>query len=197
MTWAKLSDDYSDDCWTLSDKAFRLHTEALVWNGRKLLDCRIPKDDLRRFAKHADAVAELLAVGWWTEDGAHYVIRHHAQYQRPREAVLKQQEANTRNGMRGGRPKRTREQARDLSSTSETQSVGESPSGSETERDRTGQDRQGLGSAQKRAHDDDAWLSYQPVDLGALPGRCSSCGFHIQSQGHAADCTEEREHARV
>ncbi len=67
MSWAKLSDDYSDDCWTLSDEAFRLHTEALVWNGRKLLDCRVPKDDLRRFAKHPEAAAELLAVGWWTE----------------------------------------------------------------------------------------------------------------------------------
>ncbi len=29
MTWTKLSDDFSDDCWTLSDQAFRLHTEGL------------------------------------------------------------------------------------------------------------------------------------------------------------------------
>lgn len=25
MTWTKLSDDFSDDCWRLSDAAWRLH----------------------------------------------------------------------------------------------------------------------------------------------------------------------------
>jgi hypothetical protein len=172
MSWAKLSDDYSDDCWTLSDEAFRLHTEALVWNGRKLLDCRISKDNVRRFAKHPEAVQELLDCGWWTDDGDVYIIRHHAQYQRTREAVVNQQAANAKNGAKGGRPKKPREQASEIkppktqsvsesltesrsetlpnpqparrpSSTSqagETQSVSESPSGSETERDRTGQE---------------------------------------------------------
>jgi hypothetical protein len=142
MSWAKLSDDYSDDCWTLSDEAFRLHTEALVWNGRKLLDCRIPKDDLRRFAKHPHAVGELLACGWWTEDGDYYVLRHHALYQRTREAVVNQQAANAANGAKGGRPKKPREQSSALQSESETHSLSDSPTGSGTERDRTGQDRQ-------------------------------------------------------
>jgi hypothetical protein len=31
MTWTKLSDDFSDDCWELSDAAVRLHMEGLVW----------------------------------------------------------------------------------------------------------------------------------------------------------------------
>ncbi len=104
MTWSKLSDDFPDDCWTLSDGAFRLHVEGLCWSNRKLLDCRISKDDLRRFAKRPGAVAELLAVGWWSDDGHAYVIRHHADYQRTREQVVAQQEANRRNGRRGGRP---------------------------------------------------------------------------------------------
>lgn len=146
MTWAKLSDDYGDDCWTLSDAAFRLHTEALVWSGRKLLDCRIPKDDVRRFAKHPDAAAELLAVGWWTDDGQVYVIRHHAVYQRRRADVLAQQQANAANGRRGGRPRKPREQAADLAA--ETDSVSESLSGSETEMDRTGQVQDRAGNEQ-------------------------------------------------
>lgn len=106
MTWAKLSDDYSDDCWTLSDAAFRLHTEGLIWSNRKLLDCVLPKDDLRRFAKRSDAVQELLDTGFWQEskDGGSYIIRHHADYQRDREAVIAQQEANRANGKKGGRP---------------------------------------------------------------------------------------------
>ncbi len=101
MTWTKLSDDFTDDCWNLSDKAFRLHVEGLTWSNRKLLDLRLPKADVRRFAKHADAVTELVETGWWSEDGDEYVIRHHATYQRSREAVLRQQAANRHNGRNG------------------------------------------------------------------------------------------------
>ena len=30
VTWTKLGDEFGDECWTLSDKAFRLHTEGLL-----------------------------------------------------------------------------------------------------------------------------------------------------------------------
>lgn len=123
MTWSKLSDDYSDDTWTLSDAAFRLHTEGLVWSNRKLLDCIIPKDDLRRFAKTPEAVQELLEAGFWQDLGTCYLISHHAQYQRTRAAVIAQQEANQRNGSKGGRPKgKPREQK--SQSVTELQSDG-------------------------------------------------------------------------
>ena len=104
MSWPKFSDNFPDDCWTLSDAAFRLHAEALCWNGRKLLDCRIPKDELARFAKHPEAAAELLAEGYWGDDGDHFVIRHHAEHQRTREQAIALQERNKENGKRGGRP---------------------------------------------------------------------------------------------
>jgi hypothetical protein len=136
VTWTRLSDDYPDDCWSLSDKAFRLHTEGLVWSNRKLLDCRIPVDDLRRFAKHPEAVTELLAAGWWSKTGEHYTIRHHASYQRDSEAVLKQQAANRVNGLRGGRPKKAAGPGRER--WSETQSVSDSQSEVATQRDGTG-----------------------------------------------------------
>lgn len=35
MTWTKVSDDFTDECWTLSDEAFRLHIEGLTWSNRK------------------------------------------------------------------------------------------------------------------------------------------------------------------
>jgi len=127
MTWAKISDDFSDDCETLSDSAFRLHVEGLAWNGRKLLDCIIPIGDLRRFAKNPKAIDELLATGWWSREGDMYVIRHHSSYQRLRVDVLAQQAVNTRNGAKGGRPRKQRE----IHSLSDLK----------TERDRTGQDR--------------------------------------------------------
>lgn len=147
MTWTKLSDDYSDDCWTLSDAAFRLHTEGLVWSNRKLLDLRIPKDDLRRFAKCPEVAPELLAVGWWTDEGDHYVIRHHGAYQPTRDAVLTRQAANAENGKKGGRPRKGtgvgRERSEMPTSSSETQSVTEPLSESRTHRDGTGRDRTG------------------------------------------------------
>ena len=123
MSWAKLSDDFADDCWQLSDAAFRLHVEGLCWNGRKLLDLRIPKDDVHRFAKHPEAVDELVAAGWWTDDGDHYVIRHHAVYQRSRKQVLAQQAANVENGKKGGRPRKPREITELPPPSPETQSV--------------------------------------------------------------------------
>lgn len=126
MTWTKLSDDYSDDCWTLSDAAFRLHTEALIWNGRKLLDLRIPKEELRRFAKTPESATELLAVGWWTDEGDAYVIRHHGAYQRTRAEVLAQQAANVANGRRGGRPRKVPREITEMPPARETQSVSES-----------------------------------------------------------------------
>jgi hypothetical protein len=100
-----LSDDFTDDCWTMSDAAYRLHTEGITWSNRKLLDCRIPKDDIRRM-KRPEAIAELLADGWWREEGDEYVIVHHSSYQRLKKDVIKQQDANRANGARGGRPKK-------------------------------------------------------------------------------------------
>jgi hypothetical protein len=30
VTWTKLSDHFSDDCWALSDAAYRLHVETII-----------------------------------------------------------------------------------------------------------------------------------------------------------------------
>lgn len=104
MTWTKTSDDYEDDCWALSDAAYRLHHDGLTWSNRKLLDCRIPKEDLHRF-KRPEAIGELLQTGWWEEDGDAYRIIHHAAYQRTAEQVLRMQDSRRSNGAKGGRPK--------------------------------------------------------------------------------------------
>ena len=132
MTWTKLSDDFADDCWTLSDAAVRLHIDGLIWSNRKLLDCQIPKDDLPRLSRAAAAAEELVACGWWTDAGEHYKIRHHAVYQRTREQVVRQQEANKAN-RRKGRERPVREVQQDESSDE-----------SSDERDGTGLDRYGV-----------------------------------------------------
>lgn len=110
MTWTKLSDDFTDDCWELTDGAHRLHIEALVWSNRKLLNCRIIKKDMARWAKHPDPafISELVNCGWWEDDGDTYVIIHHSGYQRTREQVLRQQKANQRSGKQSGRERARR-----------------------------------------------------------------------------------------
>jgi hypothetical protein len=167
MTWTKLSDDFADDCWSLSAEAFRLHTEGLVWSNRKLLDCRIPESDVRRFARHPQAIDELLAVGWWVADGDHYVIRHHARYQRERSRVLNQQAVNKANALKGGRPPKPSREV-----WPETESVSESASDSQSEMDRTGQDRTGTYGESTKPHDGTSGSGTR-CDHGVVGGKLS------------------------
>lgn len=51
MTWTKTGDEFSDECWTLSDAAYRLHHEGLTWSNRKQTDGQLAKDDMVRWAK--------------------------------------------------------------------------------------------------------------------------------------------------
>jgi len=141
VTWTKLSDDFSDDCWELSDAAWRLHAEGLVWSNRKLTDLKLYKGDMVRWAKRQAAAEELVANGWWQDWGDHYEILHHGAYQRSRDAVIKQQEANRKNGKRGGRRiAPSREQAADLKPPQP-----DSLSDSLTQRDGTGRAWTGKG----------------------------------------------------
>jgi hypothetical protein len=145
MTWSKISDDFSDDCWTLSDKAWRLHVEGLIWSNRKLLDLVIPKDELRLFAKHPEALGELVMSGYWEEDGLNVTILHHGSYQRLKANVIAQQVANTANQARRGivtpPPREIVEKPKSLVfavSKESNKSSNKSLNDSTNERDRTG-----------------------------------------------------------
>lgn len=145
MTWTKLSDDFPDDCWRLSDGAFRLHVEALVWSNRKLLDCRIPKDGLARFTAAAAHVAELVELGYWTDDGDEWVVTHHSAYQPKSENVIHISAVNTENAIKrwaGRRPTSSREQF-----SSSTESDSDPHSESQSDKDGLGQVRSGPGTA--------------------------------------------------
>ena len=75
--WTKLGDEWSAEARDLSDAAYRTHVDALCWSNERLLDLRIPRRDLRRFAETADpdaAVKELIAAGWWRDDGDGWFI---------------------------------------------------------------------------------------------------------------------------
>lgn len=129
MPWTRTSDDYADECWDLSSDAYRTHHEGLTWANRKLTDCTVKKTDVVRAVKFPDAVAELLACGFWTDEGDHYRIRHQAAYQRTREEVLRMQESRRANGAKGGRPRKLAREASKPSSYPSSEATTE-PRGS-------------------------------------------------------------------
>jgi hypothetical protein len=183
VTWSKLSDDYGDDCETLSDAAFRLHTEAIVWSNRKLLDCRIPRSDVRRFARDPEGAAlpELVAAGFWQLDGDFVILIHHAAYQRFRSSVVNQQAQNAANGKKGGRAPRA---PRELSPGSN--SLSNLLSDSPTNVDRTGQDRTGIDDPDSLKRAKPKLVADAKESRADYPGKpsCIVCGsklFHPAS----------------
>lgn len=199
MTWTKLSDDYTDDTWALSDEAFRLHTEGLVWSNRKLLDLRLPKEDVRRFSKHPDSVAELLAGEWWVDDGDAYVIRHHARYQRLRDAVIRQQEANRENQAKRGKKTSPAREVRFNESNNDSLNDPRSESTRENdsfvERDRTGQAGITKGSGSELFVDEatgeitDDPAPSVPAAWGART--CRVCGTEIPADSPVPWCPKQ------
>jgi hypothetical protein len=72
VTWTKLGDEFPAEARNLTDAEFRTHVEALCWSNMRLLDLRVPKRDVRRFAESPladDAVEGLAAKGWWKDSG--------------------------------------------------------------------------------------------------------------------------------
>jgi hypothetical protein len=140
MTWTKLGDEFSDECWTLTDAAHRLHVDGLVWSNRKGTDGQLAKDDMPRWAKRPEAAEELVSIGWWEDRGQHYQIIHHIGYQRTAEEIAHQSIVNRANRAKGkARPVRPK-----------SDSLNESSDESSDERDRTGQARTGTGRAPKK-----------------------------------------------
>lgn len=77
MTWTKLGDEYPAAARELTDAEFRTHVEALCWSAFRLLDLRIPKAEVRRFAESPDAegaVKGLAVKGWWEDLGDSWYI---------------------------------------------------------------------------------------------------------------------------
>jgi hypothetical protein len=99
MTWTKLSDDFPGDLYRdgLSDAAFRTHIEAHCWSNRHLLDGRIPKRDLARFAFSPAATAavfELVERGYWRDEGDAWLVDHHTEHQEERDTVMRRRKVD-------------------------------------------------------------------------------------------------------
>jgi hypothetical protein len=116
MTWTKVGDEFADECWELSNVAFRLHTEGLIWSNRKHLDGRLTKDEMPRWAKRPDAAGELVAIGFWEDRDDHFQIIHQGA-QRTAAEWLHQSAVNRANRAKGkARPVRPKDDSSDSSS---------------------------------------------------------------------------------
>jgi hypothetical protein len=148
MTWTKTGDEFADECWTLSDAAYRLHHEGLTWSNRKHLDGRLPKDEIFRFCKAYEAATELTDRGWWEDHDTHYQIIHQIGYQPTAASVLRRSLANQANVQKRwakeqAQKERTDEPPPDL----EYESYNESHYESQYDGDGTGRDGPGLQNA--------------------------------------------------
>lgn len=77
-TVTRLSEDFVGDLAAMSDAAFRLHVEALVWSNKHGLDLRIPKGDLDRTTAAPEVAQELIDAGMWFVIDDHFFIVHSA-----------------------------------------------------------------------------------------------------------------------
>jgi hypothetical protein len=175
MTWTKTGDEFADECWTLSDAAYRLHHEGLTWSNRKLLDGQLPKDDMHRWVHHPEAAEELVSVGWWEDRGQHYQIIHQIGYQRTRKQVASQSIANQKNA------------ARRWQKPSQSDLQCDSQSGSTYEMDGTGRDGKGLEKEPKNlsanGEKNDSDTDYFATLLTREP-TTDSDGFPLDDGGH-------------
>jgi hypothetical protein len=76
MTWTKLGDEFTDECWRLSLEARCLHVDGQVWSNRKHLDGRLPKERMGLWTQCEDAAPELVVIGFWEDCGDYYQIVH-------------------------------------------------------------------------------------------------------------------------
>jgi hypothetical protein len=108
VTWTKLSDDFSDHpkVAQLSNEAYRLHVDALVYCGRFQTDgiveaavvARLAAGKLRRPNQAAD---ELVRVGLWHQHEGVYSIHNYGRYQPSKEEVAKRAHDKARAGRMG------------------------------------------------------------------------------------------------
>lgn len=79
MRTIRITERVAEECWRLSDAAFRTHIEGSLESARHDLVGRVDKGfEDRRFwtADPLSAIAELITAGFWQDRGDHYQIVH-------------------------------------------------------------------------------------------------------------------------
>jgi hypothetical protein len=107
MTWVRFDDQFTihRKVSSLSDAAYRLHTEGIFWAARNLTDGRIARDELRSVSgkgKPEMHAAELVRRGLWLETDDGWEIHDYLSYQPSRSKVLHDREQKKKAGHLGG-----------------------------------------------------------------------------------------------
>jgi hypothetical protein len=107
MTWLKLPDDFADDLADLSDTAFRVHVEGLLWAMRRLNGGALTDRDVRRGVEAKGdvpaALRELAVARTWAETLDGWQIVHCMDQQRtPDQVQADRQAAADRQARRRG-----------------------------------------------------------------------------------------------
>lgn len=109
MSWVRLDDNFCDHPKVvgLSDRAFRLHVEALCYCGRFLTDGEVSAQAITylgtKVRRPERAVAELIAAGLWDRVGKAYRIHNYLRYQPSAVEAGRRRAALVRAGQIGGR----------------------------------------------------------------------------------------------
>lgn len=208
MTWTKLGAEWPDEARDLSDAAYRLHVDALCYCNRRGYDLILPKQDLHRFAEASEprqAAQELVTRDWWEErDDAWDIGVRFSAWQRTREQV----EGKRRADAAAQRRKRLHDRG-DHSECRQTAKCSRSPSAIDSGHDsghesvaRSARLSERNGTAASKGGEttkpdlrlwkgqDEMQAEPSTLNLGDWPGRCPGCGFHVDTQGHDAACTQ-------
>ncbi len=216
MTWTKLGDEFSDECANtgLSDAAYRTHVEAIAWLYRvERMDLHIPKHLLKRFVGSEDwekAVHVLVALDWWRDRGDHYQVVHHEDV--IRQSIAAQQAKRTRD-KRAQADKRRREdrKAQEVSDDVSADVIPDTDRQTDKHAVRGSADLPSDPRFWKQPHETEAqnppaaapaspsspasFIHAQPqterdhLFSRPMPGRCSECEFHVETQGHRDGCS--------
>lgn len=105
MTWVKVDDRMPEHpkVASLSDRAFRVHIEALCYCSGFLTDGEVTRTVVKQKRWPERAVGELVTAGLWEPSERGWVIHDYLSYQRSRQGATRTSEARAEAGSRGGR----------------------------------------------------------------------------------------------
>lgn len=94
MTWTRNGDEFAEECARarLSDAAYRTHSEGLIYVMKREIEGAVIDDVAIRYHLNSPdrekAICELVAVGFWIDEGdGTYRVTHHADVQEELEVI--------------------------------------------------------------------------------------------------------------
>ena len=103
MSWVKIDERLSEHpkIVGLSDRAFRVHINALCYCNRNLTDGRIPGGALRSLMGNERLAGQLVSAGLWEQNGTGWLVHDYLDFNFSREQVERRREERRKAGEKG------------------------------------------------------------------------------------------------